>query len=92
MISTLNAAFSPDYDFSDAKSHEFSKEPSSRWVMNFVDNNLSATLGDHYRNGVRSVLWATIEDEISMNECDIYRYLNKSTNIIFSKFTSHKKY
>lgn len=73
LISTLNAAFSPDYDFSDAKSHEFSKEPSSRWVMNFVDNNLSATLGDHYRNGVRSVLWATIEDEISMNECDIYR-------------------
>ena len=27
LISTLNAAF-PDYDFSDAKSSEFSKEPS----------------------------------------------------------------
>ena len=28
LIATLNAAFHPDYDFSDAKSHEFSKEPS----------------------------------------------------------------
>ena len=28
LIATLNAAFEPDYDFSDAKSHEFSKEPS----------------------------------------------------------------
>lgn len=28
LIATLNSAFQPDYDFSDAKSHEFSKEPS----------------------------------------------------------------
>lgn len=28
LIATLNATFQPDYDFSDAKSHEFSKEPS----------------------------------------------------------------
>merc|ERR1719453_2416150 len=29
---TLNAAFQPDYDFSDAKAHEFSREPSQQWV------------------------------------------------------------
>lgn len=28
LISTLNASFNPDYDFSNAKSCEFSKEPS----------------------------------------------------------------
>ena len=28
LVATLNAAFSPDYDFLDARSHEFSKEPS----------------------------------------------------------------
>lgn len=28
LIATLNAAFSPDYDFLDARSDEFSKEPS----------------------------------------------------------------
>ena len=28
LISTLNASFYPDYDFSNAKSSEFSREPS----------------------------------------------------------------
>lgn len=28
LISTLNASFNPDYDFSKAKSEEFSREPS----------------------------------------------------------------
>ncbi|XP_057329401.1 repressor of RNA polymerase III transcription MAF1 homolog [Microplitis mediator] len=73
LIATLNSAFYPDYDFSDAKSHEFSKEPSLQWVMNAVDSNLSATAGDHYRT-LRSALWAAVEDEISMSECDIYSY------------------
>lgn len=74
LIATLNSAFHPDYDFSDAKSHEFSKEPSLQWVMNAVDSNLSATAGDHYRT-LRTALWAAIDDEISLSECDIYRYI-----------------
>lgn len=73
LIATLNSAFHPDYDFSDAKSHEFSKEPSLQWVMNAVDSNLSATAGDHYRT-LRSALWAAVDDEISLSECDIYSY------------------
>lgn len=73
LIATLNATFQPDYDFSDAKSHEFSKEPSLHWVMNAVDSNLSATAGDQY-SLLRQQLWAAIEDEIAMNECDIYSY------------------
>ncbi|KAJ9579711.1 hypothetical protein L9F63_004637, partial [Diploptera punctata] len=73
LIATLNAAFHPDYDFSDAKSHEFSKEPSLQWVMNTVDSNLSATAGEQY-HAMRVQLWAAIDDEISMNDCDIYSY------------------
>ncbi|RLU16729.1 hypothetical protein DMN91_010797 [Ooceraea biroi] len=72
LIATLNSAFS-DYDFSNAKSHEFSKEPSSTWMRNAVDGNLSATAGDHYRT-LRSSLWAAINDEITLDECDIYSY------------------
>ena len=34
LISTLNASFNPDYDFSDAKSEEFSKEPSLQVCWN----------------------------------------------------------
>jgi len=40
--------------------------------MNAVDSNLSATAGEQYR-AMRAPLWAAIEDEISMSECDIYR-------------------
>ena len=32
LIATLNESFRPDYDFSAAKSHEFSREPSLNWV------------------------------------------------------------
>ncbi|KAI4500870.1 hypothetical protein M0802_004081 [Mischocyttarus mexicanus] len=73
LIATLNSAFHPDYDFSDAKSDEFSKEPSLQWVMNSVDSNLSATAGEHYRT-LRLALWGAIDDEISLRECDIYSY------------------
>ncbi|MGH0184339.1 UNVERIFIED_CONTAM: hypothetical protein FKN15_014714 [Acipenser sinensis] len=31
LIATLNESFRPDYDFSTAKSHEFSREPSLNW-------------------------------------------------------------
>lgn len=32
LIATLNESFRPDYDFSAARSHEFSREPSLSWV------------------------------------------------------------
>ncbi|XP_025196086.1 repressor of RNA polymerase III transcription MAF1 homolog isoform X2 [Melanaphis sacchari] len=44
LIATLNATFAPDYDFTDAKSSEFSRERSLQWVMRDVDNNLSAVI------------------------------------------------
>ncbi|CAH0394352.1 unnamed protein product [Bemisia tabaci] len=84
LIATLNSAFQPDYDFSHAKSHEFSKEPSIQWVMNAIDSNLSTTAGEQYRT-MRSHLWAAIEDEISMNECDIYSYNPDLTSDPFSE-------
>lgn len=73
LIATLNAAFHPDYDFSDARSHEFSKEPSPQWVMNCVDSNLSATAGEQFRS-LRGQLWAALDDEICLSDCDIYSY------------------
>lgn len=73
LIATLNAAFEPDYDFSDAKSHEFSKEPSLQWVMNSVHANLSAIAGDQYQS-LRQALWSSVDDEIDLTDCDIYSY------------------
>ncbi|CAG9853698.1 unnamed protein product [Phyllotreta striolata] len=72
LIATLNSAF-PDYDFMDVKSHEFSKEPSRQWVTNAIDTNLAATAGEHYRL-LGPSMWAAIDDEISLENCDIYSY------------------
>ncbi|XP_060516776.1 repressor of RNA polymerase III transcription MAF1 homolog [Cylas formicarius] len=72
LIATLNSSF-PDYDFSDLKSHEFSKEPFPQWVTNAIDSNLTATAGDHYRI-LKPSLWAAIDAEISLDHCDIYSY------------------
>jgi len=72
LISTLNASFQ-DYDFSAAKSDEFSREPSLAMVAASIDTYLSAAAGEQY-NCLRNTLWRTIEDEITPKECDIYRY------------------
>lgn len=72
LISTLNASF-PDYDFSNAKSEEFSKEPSLQCVVNAVDSQLFATVGDAF-SSLKQQLWSTIDEEISLAECDIYSY------------------
>ena len=48
--------------------------------MNTVDSNLSATAGEQYR-AMRAQLWAAIDDEISMKDCDIYRYAQASSNL-----------
>lgn len=72
LISTLNAAF-PDYDFSDAKADEFTKEPSLQFVSNNVDNLLSVS-GTNQYSKIHDKLWVTLNQEISLEECDIYSY------------------
>lgn len=73
LISTLNASFYPDYDFSLAKSEEFSCEPSIQWVMNAVDCQLLTVIGDTY-NSFKTQLWSAIDEEICLKDCDIYSY------------------
>ncbi len=73
--STLTSSFLPDYDFSDAKSEEFSRVPSIHWVMDAVKGNLSAATGDVFTS-LEETLWTAIDEEIHLAECDIYRYDN----------------
>lgn len=73
LIATLNASFHPDYDFSQAKSEEFSKEPSLTWAMNTIDSNLFATANQSY-SALRHQLWAAVDSEICLSDCDIYSY------------------
>ncbi|XP_067856346.1 repressor of RNA polymerase III transcription MAF1 homolog [Heptranchias perlo] len=73
LIATLNASFRPDYDFSRAKSHDFSKEPSLKWVVNAVNGSLSSAAGEEF-NQLKPELWKAINDEICLSECEIYSY------------------
>lgn len=83
LISTLNAAF-PDYDFSDARGSEFSKEPSFQTVINSVDNLLSVTAMDQYAK-VRHALWFTMNEEIDLPNCDIFSYTPDLTSDPFTE-------
>jgi len=83
LISTLNAAF-PDYEFSSASSSEFSKEAQLQTVINSVDNLLSITAMDHYTK-VRHELWRTLNEEISLQNCDIYSYTPDLTSDPFAE-------
>ena len=70
--STLTSSFQPDYDFTDAKSEEFSRVPSIHWVREFVKGNLFAAAGELF-NSLEAPLWSAVDDEIHLVECDIYR-------------------
>ena len=70
LISTLNASFQPDYDFSDSSSSEFSKEPSLDLVIKGVESYL-ATVDVYPR--VKQQLWDAIDKEINLSECEFYR-------------------
>ena len=72
LCSTLTASFQPDYDFSHAKSEEFSRVPSIKWVRDSVCSNLSAVAGDMFIT-FEGTLWGAIDEEIILAECDIYR-------------------
>lgn len=73
LIATLNEAFRPDYDFSAAKSHEFSKEPSLNWVVNAVNCSLFSAVREDFK-ALKPLLWDAVDEEICLSECDIYSY------------------
>jgi len=83
LISTLNAAF-PDYDFTDAKASEFTKEPNLQFVTNNVDNLLSLAASSLYSK-IHDKLWVTLNEEINLVDCDIYSYNPDLTSDPFSE-------
>lgn len=70
---TLNASFFPDYDFADAASHEFTREPSFDWVHRSIHSTLMSSQADTYA-AVSAELWQEIADAIEPENIDIYSY------------------
>lgn len=73
LISTLNAAFQPDYDFSNTAGNEFSKEPTLEFVIKAVENYLLGSASDVYSR-LKRQLWEAIDKEISLADCELYSY------------------
>ncbi|XP_032704284.1 repressor of RNA polymerase III transcription MAF1 homolog isoform X1 [Lontra canadensis] len=73
LIATLNESFRPDYDFSTARSHEFSREPSLSWVVNAVNCSLFSAVREDFK-ALKPQLWDAVDEEICLAECDIYSY------------------
>ncbi|KAF6033986.1 hypothetical protein EB796_007708 [Bugula neritina] len=72
LISTLNDSFA-EYDFSDSKGNEFSKEPNLQSVVTGIDTQLTPVIPGY--DSLKPDMWAAIDEEISLAECDaIYSY------------------
>ncbi len=44
-----------------------------QWVVNAVESQLFATAGESF-SSLRHTLWNTLDEEITLQDCDIYRY------------------
>jgi len=84
LISTLNASFDPDYDFSSCTSHDFSRETNLELVKNAVDSRLLSAMGDYYRS-LSSQLWSSIDEEINIKESETFSYCPDGTSDPFSE-------
>ncbi|PAA75717.1 hypothetical protein BOX15_Mlig012659g2 [Macrostomum lignano] len=71
LISTLNSSFF-DYDFTCCDSEEFSRESLLERVQADVDDRLGRCVPSYA--GFRAAFWHTLDDEISLSDCDIYSY------------------
>uniref|UniRef100_A0A834RA82 Repressor of RNA polymerase III transcription MAF1 n=2 Tax=Sarcoptes scabiei TaxID=52283 RepID=A0A834RA82_SARSC len=74
LISTLNASFNPDYDFSHCRGEEFSREPCIKDVMDSVDSTFFNTSAREEYNEIKSQLWSAIDNHINLSDCEIYRF------------------
>ena len=71
LISTLNASFYPDYEFSSTSSSEFSKEPTFDYIVKAIETSFGSF--DIYSQ-VKQQLWEAITKEINISDCELYSY------------------
>jgi len=84
LVSTLNASFYPDYDFSNASSQEFSREPSLEWVVRTVERQLLAVARTEFSQ-MSAGLWKALDEHINLRECEIYSYNPDQTSDPYSE-------
>jgi len=73
LVSTLNAAFYPDYDFTNAKSDEFTLETDFNRVKHCINEGLKDSVGCKYSR-LSQELWALVDQDINLDKCSIFSY------------------
>ncbi|GAB5590014.1 RNA polymerase III-inhibiting protein maf1 [Umbelopsis nana] len=71
LLATLNAAF-PDYDFSEVRPDQFSKQMSTQMVINSVNTTLFNLGNDVIVNRYR--LWDVLDMIVELGDCDVYSF------------------
>ncbi|KAM3588980.1 RNA polymerase III-inhibiting protein maf1 [Umbelopsis sp. WA50703] len=71
LLATLNAAF-PDYDFSEVRPDQFSKQISTQMVINSVNTTLFNLGNDVIVNRYR--LWDVLDMIVELGDCDVYSF------------------
>eukprot|EP01147_Barroeca_monosierra_P001261 gene1261-4470_t len=82
--STLNAAYSPDYDFSHARGTEFALISSSDLALQHISAMLSPVLGSLYTSRAPELRTA-LERVITPGECDVFLYCGDSQDDPFTE-------
>eukprot|EP00744_Colponema_vietnamica_P001801 GILI01002940.1.p1 GENE.GILI01002940.1~~GILI01002940.1.p1 ORF type:complete len:243 (+),score=49.18 GILI01002940.1:100-828(+) len=83
LISTMNESF-PDYDFSNLRPEQFTREPHLNFVINTINTNL-AEVAEKSTHGFLEMLWSGIESAINIRECDIFSYIPDLVSDPFSE-------
>ena len=75
LISTLNHSYGADYDFTSAQSDEFSHEPSTAWVKNFIDSTLTAAAHSTYTPLVKAQVKLFIKVDTTLKSLNDYFFI-----------------
>lgn len=73
LISALNTAFMPDYDFSMCTAKDFAIEPDHDAVINYIDDLMAKSLKSSFY-GHRDRFWTKVDEDICLSDVEIYSF------------------
>eukprot|EP00055_Hartaetosiga_balthica_P000441 m.136574 g.136574 ORF g.136574 m.136574 type:complete len:240 (-) comp10750_c0_seq1:220-939(-) len=82
--STLNAAFSPEYDFSESNPSEFCPAGSVNMACQNIAALLTPVLGEHF-SSMAGTIWDALETVIEPSECEAFQYCGDGQDDPFSE-------
>eukprot|EP00742_Colponemidia_sp_Colp-10_P000560 GILJ01000610.1.p1 GENE.GILJ01000610.1~~GILJ01000610.1.p1 ORF type:complete len:267 (+),score=39.88 GILJ01000610.1:48-803(+) len=83
LISTLNESF-PDYDFSNLRPEQFTREANINFVINSINTNLAEVV-EKMNGGFIEQLWSAVGEVINLRDVEVYSYIPDMVSDPFSE-------